>query len=114
MFPLLSLPAVVASRCCRFPRQALTKTFGILCFLSLLLLCTPSFAGQWVVTFTGVGTQTPTGGLTNTCTFTNSQYIAPSNPYYHLVNISGNSCGLGGGDHRCRNAERNRHLYLDA
>ena len=95
-FPLLSLPAVVASRCCRFPRQALTKTFGILCFLSLLLLCTPSFAGQWVVTFTGVGTQTPTGGLTNTCTFTNSQYIAPSNPYYHLVNISGNSCGLGG------------------
>jgi len=67
-----------------------------MCFYSLLLLCTPSFAGQWVVTFTGTGIQNSTGGQTPPCTFTNSQYTAPSNPYYHLVNISGNSCGLGG------------------
>jgi len=38
MFPLLSLPAVVASRCCRFPRQTLTKAFGLMCFYFLLLL----------------------------------------------------------------------------
>jgi len=59
--------------------------------LSLLLLSLPSFAGQWVVTFTGTGTLTGLNGVTTTCSFTNSQYSASENPYHHLVALNGNS-----------------------
>ena len=68
-----------------------------MCFYFLLLLCTPSFAGQWAITLNG-STSVPGSSVTGNYTFANSQVTGPppSSATSHIYfNISDGSCSLG-------------------